>query len=83
MPFPCSGINYNMVSGGIVLQLPHEGISDLDREIEVCKCSGVILGVDKLQNVRMVNRHHCHVGATSKGSLLYRIRGFRDNSQEA
>ena len=69
-----------MAAVGIVLQLPREGVGNLDGEIEVREGRKIPLGMNKPQNIRMVNRHHCHVGTAAKGPLLYGICCFREDS---
>ena len=51
----------------------HERIGDGDRDVEVGH-GAVELALDELQDVRMVDAQHAHVGAAAGAPLLHRLR---------
>jgi hypothetical protein len=55
IPFLRAGVDYDMGSTWIIFQLPHEGIGNLNREIEIRKGLKILFGMNEVQNIGMTN----------------------------
>jgi len=59
---------------GVVLDRPHEGIGDADRDVEVGEVPPV-LGVDEFLDVGMVAAQHAHLRAAARPGRFHRLAG--------
>ena len=73
----------NNVRGFIRLeQCFHPGVGDFYGDVEIDEIVEVLLGVQKSQDVRVVDAYHCHVCTPAESALLNRVGGLGEDAPE-